>query len=209
MNKVNLPDVSLIIVDCVEYERAKLAYDFCQSFMSFGDSKILTSLSIDSPEVVKIPHIDSIAKYSDFMIYEFYKYIDTKYVLSAQWDGFIIRPELWDDAYLDYDYIGAPWPGNILYQGVPKHFNVGNGGFSLRSKELMEFMATDKNLTYHYLEDVMICQLNRAYLEAVGFKFAPLELAMKFSWECGEYRPTFGVHQRLSLRRILGLDSLD
>lgn len=207
MNKVKLPDVSLIIVDCVDYHRAKLAFDFCQRGFEFGESKILSSLEVDSPEIEKIDHIKDIKSYSDFMIYDFHRYVNTKHVLSAQWDGFIVRPELYDPEYLTYDYIGAPWPSDVLFNGVPPHFNVGNGGFSLRSKELMQFMATDKNLTYHYLEDVMICQLNRAYLEAVGFKFAPLELAMKFSWECGEYRDTFGVHHRLSLRRILGLDS--
>lgn len=198
---INLPNVQLLIVDCVDYDRAKLSFDHCSSYVNFGDAAILTSLDVDSPEVIKIPHIDSITKYSDFMIYELHKYITKDHVMIAQWDGFIRDPLLWDDDYLKYDYIGAPWPTNVLFSGVPKKFNVGNGGFSLRSKRLMEFMATDDNLTYHYLEDVMICQLNRAYLSMFGFKFAPHELAYKFSWECGQDHPSFGVHQRLKLVR--------
>ena len=25
-------------------------------------------------------------------------------------DGFIVHPEMWRDEFLDYDYIGSPWP---------------------------------------------------------------------------------------------------
>ena len=133
------------------------------------------------------------------MVYGLHHYCHTEKMLVAQWDGFIKDVNLWDDRFMDYDYIGAPWPPGILYPGIPKHFNVGNGGFSIRSKKLMQFMATDKNLTYHDLEDVMICQLNRAYLEMNGFSYAPTDIANKFSWECGEYRDSFGVHQRIKL----------
>lgn len=201
MSKLNLPNVSLIIVDCVDYDRAKLSFDHCSSFINFGESKILTHFDIDSPEIVKIPQITNITEYSDFMIYDFAKYINTEFVMVAQWDGFIRNMELWDDRFLDYDYIGAPWPPRLLFPGVPKSFNVGNGGFSIRSKRLMDQISTDKKLTYHALEDVMICQLNRAYLEEKGFTYAPTEVAEKFSWECGEHRESFGVHQRIKLVR--------
>lgn len=201
MEKINLPNVTLIIVDCVDYERAKLSFDHCTSYINFGQAKLLTHFNIDSPEIVKIPQISSIKAYSDFMIYELYKYCDTEFMLVAQWDGFIRNMKLWDEQFLNYDYIGAPWPSTVLFPGVPSHFNVGNGGFSIRSTKLMECIATDKNLTYHNLEDVMICQLNRAYLETKGFKYAPFELAYKFSWECGEEHDSFGVHQRIKLVR--------
>jgi hypothetical protein len=198
---IEIPNLQLLIVDCVDYDRAKLAFDHCSSFIKFGDSTILTSIDVDSPEVKKIPHIGSIDDYSNFMIYELHKYVTKDIVLIAQWDGFIRAMELWDDQFLQYDYIGAPWPPGILFSGVPKQFNVGNGGFSIRSKKLIEFMATDKRLTHHYLEDVMICQLNRAYLEMNGFSFAPEDVAAKFSWECGPEHPSFGVHQRIKLVR--------
>jgi hypothetical protein len=199
MEKINLPNVSLIIVDCVDYDRAKLSFDHCSSYINFGESKILTHFDIDSPEIVKIPKISSIETYSRFMIYDLPKYVNTEFVMIAQWDGFIRDINLWDPEFLNYDYIGAPWPSNVLYDGVPKNFNVGNGGFCIRSKKLIDFISTDPKLTTHYLEDVMICQLNRAYLEANGFRFAPTLLAYKFSWECGEDHPSFGVHQRIKL----------
>jgi hypothetical protein len=201
MKKLDLPNLSLIIADCVNYERAKLSFDHCTSFINFGEAKILTSIDVDSPEVVKISPITRIEEYCPFMIYELPKYVNTEMVMVAQWDGFIRDINLWDDDFLKYDYIGAPWPDSILFPGVPKHFNVGNGGFSIRSKKLIDFLATDKNITYHVLEDVMICQLNRAYLEMKGFKFAPTELASKFSWECGPIHDSFGVHARIKLIR--------
>lgn len=199
MNKLSLPNLSLMIVDCLDYNRAKLSFDHCSSYIDFGDSKIFTSIPIKSPEVIRIPHIGKIEDYCPFMIYELPKYVKTDFVMVAQWDGFIRNINLWDDRFLEYDYIGAPWPESILFPGVPRHFNVGNGGFSIRSKRLMDFLATDNRITYHVLEDLMIGQLNRAYLEMNGFKFAPADLAAKFSWECGPEHDSFGVHARMRL----------
>ena len=31
-------------------------------------------------------------------------------MLIVQDDGFIINKNLWDEEFLSYDYIGAPWP---------------------------------------------------------------------------------------------------
>lgn len=197
--KANLPTVTLIVVDCVDIYRAKLSFDHCKNSCNFGATKLLTSIDSQENYAVKIPHISSIEEYSRFMIKDLANYFDTQHVLVAQWDGFIWQPELWDNRFLQYDYIGAPWPDNILFPGVPKHFNVGNGGFSLRSKRLQDFLRDDMNITMHRAEDVAICQLNRAYLEAKGFSFAPFELAKKFSWECLDKAPAFGVHARMKL----------
>jgi hypothetical protein len=201
MNKLSLPNLSLLVVDCVEYDRAKLAFDHCRSYIEFGDAKILTHFDINEEHIVKIPQISTIDAYSHFMVRELANYITTEYVMVAQWDGFIRNMDLWDSRFLEYDYIGAPWPHRLLFPGVPTKFNVGNGGFSIRSKRLQEFLRDNDSLTNHRLEDVMICQLNRAYLEKCGFTFAPEEIANKFSWECGDHRESFGVHQRLKLVR--------
>jgi hypothetical protein len=197
--KPNLPTVTLIITDSVDYDRAKLSFEHCRASCNFGEAKLLTHFDTQDSHVVKIPQIKSIEEYSHFMIKDLANYFDTQHVLVAQWDGFVWKPELWDNKFLQYDYIGAPWPESLLFKGVPKHFNVGNGGFSLRSKRLQDFLRDDDKITMHRAEDVAICQLNRAYLEAKGFTFAPFELAKKFSWECLEMSPAFGVHTRLKL----------
>jgi hypothetical protein len=201
MAKVFLPNVTLLIVDCVEYDRAKLSFDHCTSYINFGDAKILTHLDVEGNHIVKIPQISTIDAYSHFMVKDLANYFTTQFVMVAQWDGFVRNIELWDNKFLNYDYIGAPWPGHLLFPGVPKHFNVGNGGFSIRSKRLQDFLRDDNNLTDHRLEDVMICQLNRAYLEKCGFTYAPEDIAAKFSWECGEQHDSFGVHARMRLTR--------
>ncbi len=66
------------------------------------------------------------------MLRDLASHVETSHALCIQWDGYVLRGQAWDPAFLTYDYIGAPWP----------HFsdghNVGNGGFSLRSRRLLE-----------------------------------------------------------------------
>jgi hypothetical protein len=197
--KLKLPNVTLAMVDCVNFDRAALAFNHCNSCADFGAAKFLTHFKSPDPRVVNVPPITSIEQYSLFMVRELAKYIDTEFVMVAQWDGFIWHPELWEDQFLAYDYIGAPWPESLLTHGAPKKFNVGNGGFSIRSKRLQDFLATDDNITLHRAEDVAICQLNRAYLERCGFTFAPREVAERFSLENGPLVPRFGAHARIKL----------
>lgn len=196
-----LKDVTLIIVDCVNYEEAKLALDHCRNCCSFGSIKLLTHFDIpDDPFIIKIPKISSREEYSNFIVKELYKFFDTSHVLVAQWDGFILNPDRWTDEFLNYDYIGAPWPKNLLGEGVPEHFIVGNGGFSLRSKKLQDFLGQDPRIEMtHKAEDVLICQQYRSLLEEQGFIFAPLEIAQQFSHENDPVTDSFGVHARIKL----------
>ena len=79
------------------------------------------------------------------------------------------------DDFLAWDYIGAPW----VYKNRPSE--VGNGGFSLRSRALLQ--AT-MSLPWdgHEPEDAAICRTMRPQLESqFGLKFAPLNLAARFS----------------------------
>lgn len=194
-----LDNVTLVVVDCVDVNRALLSLHHCKASMGFADCKFLSSVENNDPAWVRIPHIGSIEEYSRFMVKDLASYFYTEFVMVAQWDGFIWNPDLWEDCFLDYDYIGAPWPDVLLTHGAPKQFNVGNGGFSIRSKRLQDFLAQSDKITMHRAEDVAICQLNRAYLEEKGFTFAPYEVAERFSLESGEAVPRFGVHARLKL----------
>lgn len=202
MNKLNLPNVTLIIADCVNIKRAAVAFDHCRAVANFGDSKLLTHFPVNSPLVHQITQLKSIREYSDFMVKELANHFTTDFVMVAQWDGFIWHPELWEDEFLNYDYIGAPWTHDTPMIGDhvnPDHFRVGNGGFSIRSKRLQDFLRDDKNIILHRNEDVAICQLNRAYLEKCGFTFAPYGVAERFSLENGPMVPRFGAHARVKL----------
>lgn len=201
---ITLNDVTLIMVDCLNYERAKLVFKHCLSKVNFAEAKYLTSFAVEDEFTekycVKIDPIETKRQYSFFMLSKLNSYFNTKYILTIQHDGFIIDETMWSDEFLEYDYIGATWPTVCLDDGVPSHFNVGNGGFSLRSKKLHTILQKDVNIVKNKDEDKAICQINRSYLEYVhGIKIAPEHIANRFSFEYLDWleRPipkTFGGH---------------
>jgi len=176
MAKLNLKNITLLGVDCVDVERLIKVTRICESYANFGDVKILSSKSSKKHNVTKIKDINSIEAYSKFMIRNLNKYVQTEFVLTIQYDGFILNPQAWTDEFLHYDYIGAPW-------WYSDGRNVGNGGFSLRSKKLLKILATDKHIRKYSPEDHHICRTYRKYLEGKGIKFAPEYVAAKFSLE--------------------------
>lgn len=157
----DLPNVTLIGVDS-DLRRLNEATKKCTEYIRFGDVKLLN------------PGLTSKEAYSKFVIKELYKYFDTDYCLIFQHDGFVHNWKAWDNEFLKYDYIGAPWH---YKDGMA----VGNGGFSLRSKRLMQYVA--QNLNQFHPEDHHICRTFRPQLEQAGFKFAPIEIAERFSFE--------------------------
>lgn len=189
-----LQNVALFGLDCVEINRLIQAAEICLKDFEFSKVKLLTSLESKNPHIVKIDPVNSIEAYNDFMIKKMNNYIDTDFVLVIQYDGFILNPDAWTDDFLSYDYIGAPW----WDEGK---FIVGNGGFSLRSKKLLEILQNDDSIQRlpDDPEDWFICVTQREYLESKGIKFAPVELAKKFSLEANEiygieWTNQFGFH---------------
>lgn len=162
--------------------------NICDNKLSFQKIKILQAskeiyeFNRDNLEIIPIQPLSQ-KDYNRFCVQDILNYINTEFVLIFQTDGFILNPHLWEDDFLKYDYIGAPWPDNI-------NSRVGNGGFSLRSKKFLE--ATSK---LEYIdgiglsggeftpEDYLICRYNYNYLIKNNIIFAPIELAIKFSFE--------------------------
>ena len=72
---------------------------------------------------------------------------------------------------------------------------VGNGGFSLRSRRLLEASA-QLPIAGSEAEDVFICRTMRPRLEAErGIRFAPPELAERFGYERSRAaQASFGFH---------------
>jgi hypothetical protein len=121
----------------------------------------------------------SIGEYSRFCIKELDSHYFSDFCLIFQDDGFIINPTLWRNEFYEYDYIGAPWP---LYIGWPiEKMQVGNGGFSLRSRNFTRF-SSGLDSTYNN-EDTYILLDNREKLDREGIKIAPVDIARKFSVE--------------------------
>lgn len=189
-----LDSVTLLGVDCVDIDRLILAAEICQKDFEFASVKLLTSISkIKDERIISIKPITSAEAYSQFIICDLDKYVDTPHVLIIQYDGFILNPDAWSDEFLQYDYIGAPWLTNnrsVNKYGFPKEllgkFVVGNGGFSLRSKKLTSLCANlDQNHLFkrYHPEDVVLCVENRKMLEDNGIQFAPISWAQQFSYE--------------------------
>jgi hypothetical protein len=152
----------------------------------------------DGVDVVDIDRIQSGADYSDFVLQQLPGHVHTAHVLLTQWDGFVVNAAAWTDEFLQHDYIGAVWPEQ------PEGRNVGNGGFSLRSRRLMD-AGRDARITPRHPEDVALCRTHRGMLEAdYGIRFAPSGLARRFAHENEAHpSPTFGFHGPRNLPRWL------
>lgn len=124
------------------------------------------------------------SEYGGFIINGLHKYINTDFCLLVQWDGYAINPHNWDDKFLDYDYIGAPFAENFLYELLFPRFRnrVGNGGFSLRSKKWLDLGATAPEY-FGEAEDMFCTQQHVNHWRSQGCKIAPIEVAGRFSME--------------------------
>ena len=136
------------------------------------------------------------------------KTVDTDFNLIVQADGYAVNAQAWTDMFFEYDYIGASWPRESAGR------DVGNGGFSLRSKKLYQAIldlrqrytletlteglkqneiCEDKFVGNSIPEDNLICKIYRPLLEQqYGVRFAPAELADQFSIETNASSPWFG-----------------
>jgi hypothetical protein len=145
----------------------------------------------------RIERLDSRAAYSRFMLRDLAGHIATDHVLCVQWDGFVLNGNAWDSRFLEYDYIGAVWPQ------FDDDYNVGNGGFSLRSRRLLA-ACTELPFDQSQAEDVVISRLFRRQLEEHGIRFAPESLARAFAYERTEPSGReFGFHGAYNLVRYL------
>jgi len=188
---IELPRITIVAIDCYNYGLATLALQKCNQQVKANRTVLLTDipLELDGIEVVNIPNISSKEQYSEFCIKELYKYFDTDFVLVVQHDGYILDGKAWDDEFYNYDFFGAPW---LYVDGK----NVGNGGFSLRSKKLQEALGKDDFIKASDPEDQAIGRLYRDYLiKEYDIKFPSEKLADKFSFELREpNQKTFGFH---------------
>jgi Protein of unknown function (DUF5672) len=140
---------------------------------------LYTTLEFNHPDIdyYKINNIKSIGDYNKFCIKFGDIWPDNSNVLFCQNDGFALNASKWRDEFIEYDYIGSPW-------GIdrPYHKRVGNGGFSLRSSKLLK-LVTEIIPPMEYPEDLLICDIYHNQLINKGIKFAPVEVAMHFSYD--------------------------
>lgn len=142
--------------------------------------------------------------YEHDVLTETVKHCHTTHLLHMEWDSAVMNPLAWNQRWMDYDFIGAPWPDHHD-AGWPKcgsHNNVGNNGFSLKSKRFCELVA--KSVEHFKDDPSMVRQMDscdryasrtiRPWLEENGVVFASADEAWKFSCESRVYAGEFGAH---------------
>ena len=198
----DLGDVTLVAVSSIALPGTVAALERSVEQAAFGQVLLLSDIRPDLPPGKKIQWqqiepLRSRSDYSRFMLRELASHICTSHVLCIQWDGFVLNGEAWDPGFLKYDYIGAVWP-----QFSDSH-NVGNGGFSLRSRRLIE-ACRELPFDGAEAEDIVIARRSRRRLEQDGIRFAPEPVARAFAYE--RTRPSgseFGFHGAFNLVRYL------
>lgn len=148
-------------------------------------------------------YFESVDGYSRLLLLEkFYNRFDKyEYILIVQSDVWILRNDFDISKYIDYDYVGAPWPEGLevyrfSFKGVsiflkffrafcrPRICRVGNGGFSLRNVSACRKLVADNRLyarIWHTGEDVFFAYFGLD--EANEFKLATIDVAESFALE--------------------------
>jgi glycosyltransferase involved in cell wall biosynthesis len=198
-NEKTTKNITLVAVSGIDPESAVRPLEISMRDMEYFDVVLISHRKPDNlnpqitfkqckPDELQNKDPKNRDDYSRFMAYRLTNYIESDYALVVHHDAHVIRPERWDYEFLDYDYIGAPWPANVHFTPEGENVRVGNGGFSLRSKKLLDALnklnlpLTDMGTGY-YNEDGIMCVYYRKKLEENGIRFAPVPIAAKFSCE--------------------------
>lgn len=117
-----------------------------------------------------------------FQALELGRYFSTPFLLHIETDGFPVNFHLWDLGFLEYDFVGAPWPAKALEPGRTNR--VGNGGCSLQSRKFRDFITAHAHRYREgMLSDVFFCRELEIEARAAGIRFAPVDVALRFSYE--------------------------
>jgi hypothetical protein len=193
---LNLPEVSLVLIETRQHDLAQLALADCEARVNFGDVLVFTDRPADfagrGRRIFEVPDWPNKMGWSRHFWQEVAPHMGTSHALGIQWDSWVVDVEMWRPKFLEYDYVGAPW-------WYKDGMNVGNGGFCLRSTTLMRFLRRHraKYPCITDLDDDLLCRKYRTSLEGEGFLWAPEDLAIDFAFETTRPDPNgrhFGFH---------------
>lgn len=170
----------------VVHEPTRPVVEFANRFPDWVEIQVEPGLRPRTPGDVASMSRDCISK--------LHERFATRDLLIVQDDGFPLRPGL--EKFLGkWDWIGAPWTGadDWITRRLLKTSNlVGNGGFSLRSKNICQEASRLWKAGWHHLpscylmqEDIFFTRFlprwSRSYRERI--RIAPPEDAARFSLE--------------------------
>ena len=199
---IDASSVTLACVDTLNPQLALRALERSRHGLRFARTLLATDGAPSGvPEGVDIASIAPLASreaYSHYVLKSLIDHVHTDHVLLVQWDGYVVHPDAFDPAFLDVDYIGARW-----FWHEDGH-DVGNGGFSLRSRRLLQALQ-DPRVDLVDAEDTTIGRTFRPLLERDhGIRFADARLADRFAFEASYPvgRP-FGFHGLYNFCRVM------
>ena len=155
-----------------------------QIFCGCDNHEYIMDMVKDWGEVIvinlEIPSLTKVEYNTLFIDVEFWKTVKGDKVFTFQLDSILLRSGI--DEFLDYDYIGAPWR-------KPKEGSyVGNGGLSLRTRNVMLEISVTNKIKEVIWEDIYFVK----HLKGKGVP--DVDTASKFSMEDVYSSNPLGVH---------------
>ena len=210
---LSISDTTLVAVATTEVEKAAMALRYSMVDIKF--KKVLLIGNYNPWNLNPDIHFELIKPFRDvgewgkFIVFDLYKFIDTKYIILIHPDGFIVNPDMWDEEFKNYDYVGAPWPkpkDSFSYKtDSGRIIDVGNS-VSLRSKRILEIPSLLglkwESFYGNYHEDGYLCVHNRELLEKNGIQFADKETAYRFGIET--FLKEFKNHKAFTFHKWFG-----
>src|SRR6185436_11549528 len=133
---LELPDVTLVCIDCERHGLALAAIEQTMLRVHFADAVYFTdrALPIEEFRVVPIGPVRTRAERLDFIAHRLAAHVRTEHALLIQWDAFVVNAAAWDDRFLAYDYIAPEAPVDV-------DTSEDNEGIALVSARLLEALS--------------------------------------------------------------------
>jgi hypothetical protein len=178
---ISLSNVTLIALSGIDYQTTENVAAI---------KKSCEGIQWGAVKYIQLGEITDINSWNKAVVYDLWKYVETDFAMFIHGDGYVINPDCFQPSWLDYDFVGAPWPlpaDSYSYRTAEGELvRVGNS-VSLRSKRLMR-LPTELNLEWKSYfgntnEDGFLTVHHRKLFQDLGIKYAPLEVAKDFSKE--------------------------
>jgi hypothetical protein len=193
---LNLRNVTLVAMTTRDYAATHRAITKCLTAARFHSVMVFTDKpnSFFGFDTIPIPKIETWEQSSVIGLTTVTSYVKefSDYTLGIHWDGFIVNPDAWSDEFFDYDFIGAPWKTGL----------VGNNGFCLSSRKWYEGIQNlnlAPTIDDCHPADAVVCRYHRESMLEYGIRYAPTEVARRFSVENEAYDGSFGFHGKETL----------
>ena len=179
MRKKLLKNITLIALGSTNIEGMFRALEYSKRGIEWGAVKLITEIQCKT-----------IDEWNKAIIFDLRKFVDTDFCLLIHPDGFVANPESWKPEFLEYDYIGAPWPlpsDDYSYRTPDGEIERVGNSVSIRSKKILNLPYELEFAWRPYFgntnEDGFLTCHNRRLFQHYGARFAPIEVAKWFSRE--------------------------